>query len=38
VSGYIEERCCDNYAVLLIRKNPNFKHSHGDSAMKGKRA
>lgn len=38
VSGYIEDRACDNYAVLLIRENPNFKHPLGDCAMVGNRA
>ena len=38
VSGYIEERSCDNYAVLLIRENPNFKHPQSDCAVMGKRA
>ena len=35
VSGYIEDRACDNYAVLLIRENLNFKQPQGDYAMIG---
>jgi len=25
VPGYLEDPICDNYVVLLVRKNPNFK-------------
>jgi ribosomal protein S18 acetylase RimI-like enzyme len=25
VAGYLEDPICDNYVVLLVRKNPNFK-------------